>query len=494
MERFTIVIPTLNRCETLAHTLETCIAQEDENFEILVSDNLSTDATAEVLESFRSRDPRLRTVQPPQRQGMADHWEFALSKVERGFFMILGSDDGLLPGAVSTARRHLSESPGAKALHAGLQAMYFYPGAYSEWSDCLQLHLTRTPDTRGVRERLKKAAAADEHYALPFCYNFGWVRTSVLDDLVSRTGRRISSLFPDSYLAIATACLIKDEEMISIPPVGVLGFSGKSTGCSFAKRDASPDIQAAFNEGNTIALHPKIRYTEALDFHFGDAFLRAEELGLLPSGITIHWEKRVARACADFHKTPWQEDESAAKWRALHEQAALVGCSHVLEGAGAPDFPDISTWISQLPYGLESDDPPFELSLDTAPLHLRGIHDAVKLASGLLEAGRKGAAPLIFAEASPADLQNWTMMNLVQERRETHEKWLAAGKELRRQLTQQEAARAELEAEREKLQVIKAKLAETKTKLNATKQALARFKSAPAPSRTKSWLPKWFGS
>lgn len=491
MERFTVVIPTLNRCETLAHTLETCVAQEDENFEILVSDNHSTDATAEVLESFRNRDPRVRTVQPLQRQGMADHWEFALSKVESGFFMILGSDDGLLPGAVSTARRHLADSPGAKALHTGLKALYFYPGAYGEWSDFLQLHLDRTPDTRSLHERLRKAAAAEEYYALPFCYNFGWVRTSVMDDLVSRTGRRISSLFPDSYLAIATACIIKDEEMISIPPVGVLGLSKKSTGCSFGKRDASPDIQTAFSEGSTITLHPKIRYTHALDFHLGDAFLRAEELGLLPPGIPIDWEKRVARAYAELCNTPCQEDERAATLQALHEQAALLGCSHVLEGVSA--FPDVSAWISQLPYRLESDDPPFELSLDTVPLQLRGIHDAVKLASSLLEAGRKGTAPLTFAEASPADLQSWTMMKLVQERRETHEKWLAAGQELRLQLAHHAAARAELQTEREKLQVIKEKLAEAKTKLDTAKQALARAKSAATPSRTKSWLPKWLG-
>lgn len=489
MERFTIVIPTLNRCETLAHTLETCIAQEDGNFEILVSNNHSTDATAEVLAAFRSRDPRLRVVQPPRQLGMADHWEFALSNVEGGFFMVLGSDDGLLPGAVATSRRYLAENPGAKALHCGLHAVYCYPGTYGAWSDRLILYFTRALDTRGVHERLKKAASAEEFNSVPFCYNFGWLSTTVTDELVKRTGRRISSPFPDSYLAVATACIIKDEELVPIPPVGVLGFSGKSTGCSFVKLDAPSEIQSAFHEGNTVALHPKTRYTPALDFHFGDVFLRVEELGLLPPGITINWEKRVARAYAEFGGVLGNEEERAAKLQLLHEQAQIHGCSHVLEAAAR--FPDVSAWLARLPYSLETEDPPPDLTLDTSPLKLRGIHDAVKLASGLVEATRKGASALPFAEATPVDLQNWAMAKLVQERRDLRTKWLATSQELGLQLTEHDAARVELEKERDKLQATRAKLEETKAKLSTAKQSLAKFKSTRTPSRGKSWLPKW---
>src|SRR4051812_19525924 len=95
MEKFTVIIPTLNRCETLAHTLETCVAQQDESFRILVSDNLSDDGTCAVVREFCRRDPRVELIQPPHRMGMSAHYEFALSYVQDGFLMLLGSDDGL---------------------------------------------------------------------------------------------------------------------------------------------------------------------------------------------------------------------------------------------------------------------------------------------------------------------------------------------------------------------------------------------------------------
>jgi len=53
---FSIIIPTFNRCATLARTLESLIEvnKEEGNFEVLIVDNGSSDGTSAMVEGFRS--------------------------------------------------------------------------------------------------------------------------------------------------------------------------------------------------------------------------------------------------------------------------------------------------------------------------------------------------------------------------------------------------------------------------------------------------------
>ena len=53
--RFSIVIPTRERAETLWHTLHACLAQRFDSYEIFVCDNCSSAATKETVKSFESR-------------------------------------------------------------------------------------------------------------------------------------------------------------------------------------------------------------------------------------------------------------------------------------------------------------------------------------------------------------------------------------------------------------------------------------------------------
>ena len=77
---FTVVIPTRERCDTLEHTLRTCVMQEYTNLEIIVSDNYSQDHTREVVEYFK--DSRIRYINTGKRISMSDNYEFALSHVK----------------------------------------------------------------------------------------------------------------------------------------------------------------------------------------------------------------------------------------------------------------------------------------------------------------------------------------------------------------------------------------------------------------------------
>ena len=62
--KFSVIIPTRERSDTLQSSLKTCVGQDYDNLEIIVSDNFSTDNTREVVESFD--DPRIRYINLPE--------------------------------------------------------------------------------------------------------------------------------------------------------------------------------------------------------------------------------------------------------------------------------------------------------------------------------------------------------------------------------------------------------------------------------------------
>ena len=52
-QHFTVVIPTRERYDMLEYALRTCVMQDYDNLDIIVSDNFSQDRTREVVESFK---------------------------------------------------------------------------------------------------------------------------------------------------------------------------------------------------------------------------------------------------------------------------------------------------------------------------------------------------------------------------------------------------------------------------------------------------------
>lgn len=60
--RVSIGVPVFNGASLLAETLEDLAAQSFTDFEVVISDNASTDATAEIASDFARRDPRFRLI------------------------------------------------------------------------------------------------------------------------------------------------------------------------------------------------------------------------------------------------------------------------------------------------------------------------------------------------------------------------------------------------------------------------------------------------
>ena len=90
---FTIAIPNYNYQHNVGIAIESALAQNIDNLEILVSDNNSTDKSWEIINSYK--DERLKIYKQTSNLGFLYNWNFLLNKARGKYFKILPSDDWL---------------------------------------------------------------------------------------------------------------------------------------------------------------------------------------------------------------------------------------------------------------------------------------------------------------------------------------------------------------------------------------------------------------
>lgn len=93
------VIPVYNRAGIIPRAIRSVLAQTFEDWELVVVDDGSTDATCEVVSAFR--DDRIRLVRHPQNEGQAGARNTGIQKARGKYVALLDSDDEWLPGKLA---------------------------------------------------------------------------------------------------------------------------------------------------------------------------------------------------------------------------------------------------------------------------------------------------------------------------------------------------------------------------------------------------------
>lgn len=97
----TIAIPAYNREGMIRGAIESALAVQRDDIEIVVIDNHSEDKTVEVSSSYG--DPRVKVLQNPRNLGLFGNFNRCLEVADAPYLCLLCSDDRLKPGFIERA-------------------------------------------------------------------------------------------------------------------------------------------------------------------------------------------------------------------------------------------------------------------------------------------------------------------------------------------------------------------------------------------------------
>lgn len=97
-----IGLPTYNRARYLPRALDSLLGQTYKNFELIISDNASTDQTEDICRDYAARDHRIRYIRQKTNIGMVKNFNEVFTRASGVFFMWAGDDDWWEENYIST--------------------------------------------------------------------------------------------------------------------------------------------------------------------------------------------------------------------------------------------------------------------------------------------------------------------------------------------------------------------------------------------------------
>jgi glycosyltransferase involved in cell wall biosynthesis len=95
----------------ISRAIGSLLAQDYTNFELIISDNASTDNTGKICLDFANKDKRIRYVRQKENIGMAGNFPFVLGEAKGGYFMWAAHDDWWAPTFISDLKTALDNNP-----------------------------------------------------------------------------------------------------------------------------------------------------------------------------------------------------------------------------------------------------------------------------------------------------------------------------------------------------------------------------------------------
>lgn len=111
MTRVSVGLPVYNAAAYLEQALESLMAQTHGDLDIVISDNGSTDSTADMCRRYADRDRRIRFFGHPANRGAAFNHNFVLKMASAPYFRWFAYDDLLDPRCIEACADSLDASP-----------------------------------------------------------------------------------------------------------------------------------------------------------------------------------------------------------------------------------------------------------------------------------------------------------------------------------------------------------------------------------------------
>lgn len=118
--KVTVAMPARDVAPFVGEAVDSVLAQDFDDFELLIVDDASSDGTREVAERHAGADPRVRIRRNSERLGSGATRNGILARARGAYFLPCDADDVLLPGAVRRLAAALDVHPDVGVVYADI--------------------------------------------------------------------------------------------------------------------------------------------------------------------------------------------------------------------------------------------------------------------------------------------------------------------------------------------------------------------------------------
>ena len=128
-----VCLPTYNGAAFIEETLRSIVNQSYQDFELVVVDDGSTDATLDLVQSFS--DPRIQLHRNPERLGIPANWNRCLELAGGEFVCVFHQDDVMLPENLERKVQLLSADETVGFVHSAVETLAeeSAPTSFANW-------------------------------------------------------------------------------------------------------------------------------------------------------------------------------------------------------------------------------------------------------------------------------------------------------------------------------------------------------------------------
>ena len=231
--KYSIIIPVRNCRPYIQATIESVVSQNYDNYEIIISDNNSTDGTKEFLRRYELNS-RIKVVYTPDLLVLSDHFDWAQTHASGEWQIFLGGDDGLQPYFFRLADK-LTELAMKKKIRAitSKRAYFFWKNCASNYSyTAVNYYAAEKITVENCNKQIFKYLYGKRecgYFDLPQMYATSLFHFSLLQDIRLQQECVLLSLpfYPQDMQLAALSLSVEDVFLESHIPLGWVGTSSK---------------------------------------------------------------------------------------------------------------------------------------------------------------------------------------------------------------------------------------------------------------------------
>ncbi len=172
-----IGMPVYNGERFIKKALDSLLSQDYENFELIISDNASTDSTLQICREYVARDSRIRFHKHSRNVGALANFKTVLGLAQGKYFMWAAVDDYWLPEFIGVLVKELESHPDAGVAMCAIDRVSENGGLF----DTIRFINRDNPNYRNYYQMLKSLTSAKKYNL----YIYGLFRARLLKQAIS---------------------------------------------------------------------------------------------------------------------------------------------------------------------------------------------------------------------------------------------------------------------------------------------------------------------